>query len=458
MLRRMIHELNAVKAFAKKERLRRLEAEKLLGEFRKALSDRDAELEASATALTSTKTLLYEIMTAAPKGIILCTPDFIIRELNPAGGRKLGGRVEEIIGRSLDEFFPEASKFLSSKGDGEFSLDALKANDLSGSPITVEVQGFAGAFTSEFRYLLLFRDITDKVKEHERQRLFEQQIDEARRLEAIGALAAGIAHEINTPIQFIGDNLDFLKDALKNIHQSYTRYEVLRGAAASDDRYKAEVAEIEAFNQSIVLEKVVGDILSALADSRDGIRQVRDIVLLMKEFAHPGTGENEEADLNAIARNVVTLCRNRRKGIAEIELELTADLPLVKCRRGQIQQVILNILLNALDAVDEAKPPVGRIRIGTAFDNNYIKLSISDNGKGIPDSLRQKIYDPFFTTKPVGKGTGQGLALAKDFIVKGHHGRLGLIDIEGFATTFLIELPLKAVGVRPAMEGASAAA
>src|SRR3990167_33046 len=114
MLRRMIHELNAVKAFAKKERLRRLEAEKLLGEFRKALSDRDAELEASATALTSTKTLLYEIMTAAPKGIILCTPDFIIRELNPAGGRKLGGRVEEIIGRSLDEFLDRKSTRLNS--------------------------------------------------------------------------------------------------------------------------------------------------------------------------------------------------------------------------------------------------------------------------------------------------------------------------------------------------------
>lgn len=232
----MIHELNAAKAFAKKEQLRRLEVEKMLGEFRQALSDRDAELEASATALTSTKTLLYEIMTAAPKGIILCTPDFIIRELNPAGGRKLGGRVEDIIGRSLDEFFPEASKFLASKGDGEFSLDALNANDLSGSPITVEVQGFAGAFTSEFRYLLLFRDITDKLKEHERRRLFEQQIDEARRLEAIGALAAGIAHEINTPIQFIGDNLDYLKDALKNIHQSYTRYEKLRAAAADDER------------------------------------------------------------------------------------------------------------------------------------------------------------------------------------------------------------------------------
>lgn len=454
----MNHELDAVKAFAKKERLRRLEAEKLLAEFRRALSDKDAELEQSATALTSTKTLLYEIMTAAPKGIILCTPDFIIRELNPAGGRKLGGRVEDIIGRSLDEFFPEASTLLARKGDGEFSLDALKANDLSGSPITVEVQGFAGAFTSEFRYLLLFRDITDKLKEHERQRLFEQQIDEARRLEAIGALAAGIAHEINTPIQFIGDNLDYLKDALKDIHLSYTRYEALRAAAADDPRYASEIAGIEAFNRTIGLDRVIGDILSALSDSRDGIRQVRDIVLLMKEFAHPGTGEKEDADMNAIARNVARLCNNRRKGVAELELDLAADLPPVKCRRGQIQQVILNILLNALDAVDEARPAAGRVRIATAFDNNFVKLTISDNGKGIPDSLRQKIYDPFFTTKPVGKGTGQGLALAKDFVVKGHGGRLGLVDIDGFATTFLIELPLKTTGVGPAMEETSAAA
>ena len=426
------------------ERENRIAAERLLEKRAHELMQKNVQLEESAKALSATNTLLHEIMAAAPKGILLCTPDFIIREANPASERKLAGGRNDIIGKHLDVFFDGASKLLSATGDGEFSLDALQATDVHGKPLMIELHGFSGSLSSDLRYLLFFRDITDKIKEDRRRVSFERQIDEARRLEAIGALAAGIAHEINTPIQYIGDNLDFLKEGLKKIHFSYTRYEALRATAVAGNQFPELVAEIDTYNVKVNLSVLVADINAALSESREGIKQVRDIVLLMKEFAHPGTGEKEEADINKIVQNVVSISRNRNKGVAKIELALEDGLPPVKCRRGQIQQVILNILLNALDALDEAKIEQGRIRIATAHDDEFLKLSISDNGLGIPEALRQKIYDPFFTTKPVGKGTGQGLALAKDFIVKGHRGRLKLVDVEGFATTFLIELPFNA--------------
>jgi len=134
----------------------------------------------------------------------------------------------------------------------------------------------------------------------------------------------------------------------------------------------------------------------------------------------------------------------KRQDIAEVELDLADDLPSVSCRRGQIQQVILNMVLNSIDAIEDAKNRPAIIRIKTFSDAEAVHIQISDTGPGVPDNLAEKIFNPFFTTKPVGKGTGQGLALAKDFVVKGHGGLLKLINVERFSTTFQISLPLKA--------------
>ena len=135
--------------------------------------------------------------------------------------------------------------------------------------------------------------------------------------------------------------------------------------------------------------------------------------------------------------------QNRGKNTADIEANLDPDLPRVRCRKGQVQQVFLNLVINAIDAVDEAGKGRGRIEIETSAEDDYVQIYMSDTGCGVPETLKQKIFDPFFTTKPVGKGTGQGLALAKDTIVKGHGGKLTLVEKDGFATTFLIQLPLK---------------
>ncbi len=452
----MSDKLDLYKAIAEREKASRKEAERLLEEIGRMLYDKNQTLESTARELQTANNLLSEVMAVAPDGILLCSVDLTVRVGNTACQRHFGCDIAEIVGRQLSDFFPDAERIADHRA-GEFAFDRFTAQRADGAAFPVELRGYAGRINDQVSYLLTFHDITTRLAEEERRNDLEAQISEARRLEAIGALSAGIAHEINTPIQFIGDNLDYLGEALGQAYGSYKRYEALRAAVKDDDRYTDLVAEVDAFNSSIGLADLTNEVMAALTESRDGIRQVRDIVLLMKEFAHPGAIEKEATNLNDIARNVATLCRNQQKGVAEIEFDLAEDLPLVQCRRGQVQQVVLNLVVNALGAVRDADAEQGRILIKTAWSGGRARLSVSDTGPGVPEELRQKIFDPFFTTKPVGKGTGQGLALAKDCIVKGHGGCLCLTDVDGFATTFLIDLPIDAAEVAGHSAGQGAA-
>ncbi|MEZ5894634.1 MAG: ATP-binding protein [Parvularculaceae bacterium] len=438
----MLEEIATLYRIIKREKESRRHAEQLLEQKSRELFDKTAELEKAANKFKSVNTLLSEILSVAPDIIITCHGDFTIHGCNRAGETALGLSENALISRSVDDFLPGLSADLKKRGVGPFFLENRRACGVNGDSFPVEIRGHVGPIGDNINYLVFFHDISHRLNADDKRKKMEQQVDEARRLEAIGALSAGIAHEINTPIQFIGDNLDYLEDALRSIHKSYKSYDALKTAAEAASVCCDAVARVEELNQSISLPNLIKEINAALGESREGIKQVRDIVLLMKEFAHPGTDDKDAVDLNAIVSNVVAICRNRRKHIADVELKLDPALPRVRCRKGQVQQVVLNIVLNAIDAIDEKQSGKGRIEIETRAGEQNVELLISDTGAGVPQSLKEKIFDPFFTTKPVGKGTGQGLALAKDCIVKGHGGKLSLIDKESFATTFLIELPL----------------
>ncbi len=438
----MLDELQSLARIVEREKTARKAAEDLLEKRTRELTTKSEELERSATKFRSVNALLSEIMMVAPDMIITCFEDFSIHGGNASAQRILGRSDKDFLDRSIDDFLPGLSADLKKRPNGPFFIENRRACRHSGETFPVEIRGHVGPIGDNIRYLLFFHDITRRLSANDKRKVMEQQMDEARRLEAIGALSAGISHEINTPIQFIGDNLDYLEDALRNIHKSYRHYDTLKAAAVDAGLFEAEVKAVEDFNGQINLGNLIGEINAALSESRDGIKQVRDIVLLMKEFAHPGTDDKDEVDLNAIITNVIAICRNRRKNVADVELKLDPDLPRVRCRKGQLQQVILNLVLNAIDAIDEAKKGRGKIEIETRAGDANVEIYLSDTGCGVPQSLKEKIYDPFFTTKPVGKGTGQGLALAKDCVVTGHGGKLGLYEKENYATTFLIELPL----------------
>ncbi|NHK27302.1 PAS domain S-box protein [Parvularcula flava] len=438
--------MNAIIA---RERASRKQAEALLESKSLELFENSRRLQASQAKLEYSISVLSEFMNHAPDGVILCTDDFRIHICNRHSCQLTGHVHDSLINQSVDKLVHNLSLMLNRTKSGNFTFDRQLLTRADGETRVVDIKGYKGPIGRECHYILIIQDITEKLEEERQHQKMASQMEEARRLEAIGALSSGIAHEINTPIQFIGDNIDYLGEALQLINQSYQRYEKLRAAASDIEPLNDLVSEIDAFNSSVNLVTMIGEIRASLDDARAGIRQVRDIVRLMKEFAHPGTGDKSPVDLNEVVRNVVTISRNQQKNIATISLQLDETLPPVLCRRSQIQQTVLNLVLNAIDAVAETQQGTGDVAIRSCYDEEQAHLFISDTGNGIPPALRERIFDPFFTTKPVGKGTGQGLALAQDYIVTGHQGRLSLVEIEGFATTFRISLPLHTADITP---------
>ena len=382
------------------------------------------ELSALADFADNSDLYFAHMMQATPDGVLICGSDLTVLYANRRASDQFQYGQAELRGLPISHLIPGLGTSLLG-GAGSFQLDAaISGNRKNGTSFPLELSGYRNSAQLNGAYILFVHDITARVKNQTRQNEIQEQIDETRRLESIGSLSAGIAHEINTPIQFVGDNLDYMSEALAHVFQACQNYSAAQRAQGAQCTYDAQISEIS----------------DALTESREGIKQVRDIVLLMKQFAHPGSGGMASTDLNEIVHNVVNICRNRWKHVGKVQLDLQEFLPKVLCRVGQIQQVILNLTMNAIDAIEEEGLAERRICIETDYDENYVTVNISDTGRGIPDDIKAKIFDPFFTTKPVGKGTGQGLALAKDVIIKGHGGRLKLVDKPGFATTFQIQL------------------
>lgn len=260
---------------------------------------------------------------------------------------------------------------------------------------------------------------------------------QSSRLASVGQLAAGIAHEINTPIQYLGDNLRFFETAIKTIAAAFDR---LRTAAAVSEEVSAR---IERTLEEADLPYLLEELPVAARQSLDGVEHVARIVRSMKEFSHPGTTAKVMTDLNRAIESTLIVTTNEWKHTAKVEKNLAEDLPKILCLPADINQVLLNLVVNASQAL-EGREGQGLIRVGTRRDGDAVEIRIADNGPGVPDALRERIFDPFFTTKAVGKGTGQGLAIAMDVVVKKHGGRLTLEDTPGGGATFVVRLPIAA--------------
>ena len=274
------------------------------------------------------------------------------------------------------------------------------------------------------------------------QRSLEAQLAHAHKLEAIGQLAAGIAHEINTPIQYIGDNTHFLKDAFTSLSVEGKALDELLGIAEAVAPEKT--ARIRGTLAELGLDYLRDEIPKAIEQTLLGTEQVGRIVHAMKEFAHPGVEEMTPFDLNNAVETTMTVARNEWKYVAEVVTELQPDLPLVPGYPGEINQALLNLIVNAAHAIEDSHKPEGqrgRIVIKTSLVNGDVQVSVADDGCGIPERIRHRIFDPFFTTKPPGKGTGQGLSLVHACVVKRHHGRIWVDSEPGQGTKFTLALP-----------------
>jgi signal transduction histidine kinase len=273
-------------------------------------------------------------------------------------------------------------------------------------------------------------------------------------LESLGRLAAGLAHEINSPIQFVGDNARFLEDAYAELIRVV---EVYRGLLDTSNpigwnERQERVREAEAGIDFDYLQK---EIPSAVEQTMEGIHRVSTIVRAMKAFSHPGHKEQVPADLNEAVEATVTVTRHQVSDVADLHLEL-ADLPPVRCNIADLNQVFLNLIVNAADAIEETGRR-GVITVATALDGGDVVVRISDTGGGIPDDLRPKIFDPFFTTKDVGRGSGQGLPLSRGVVQEGHGGSLTVESVVGEGTTFAVRIPVDGVPLDVVPTGASEA-
>jgi len=275
------------------------------------------------------------------------------------------------------------------------------------------------------------------------RRHLEDGLRQAQKLEAVGQLAAGIAHEINTPTQYVTDNTTFLKDSWASVGEILALAQTLQAESPATSPETA-IDRLRQSAQAADLGYLLQEVPLAIAQSLDGLQRIAQIVRAMKEFSHPGSAEKIPTDINKAIETTITVARNEWKYVAEMVTDFDATLPAVPCFVGEFNQVILNLIVNAAHAIRDAggEEHKGKITIATRHHGHSATVIISDTGAGIPEAIRSRIFEPFFTTKQVGKGTGQGLALAHSVIVKKHAGTIRFDSEIGKGTTFFIRLPL----------------
>ncbi len=402
------------------------------------VSSRTEELERSREMFK----LMAESTRAIPFTLDLTRGCFTYLGAQPIGGIALGeaepsqpGELEALIPRStnselrrhFDECTPGLFEFLT-----PFEPPAGPRSEVRWTGTCEYAQG-----AKVLRGLLL--DVTEV-------RRLARELTAAQKLESIGRLAAGVAHEINTPVQFVSDNVQFVRSALTDLDAVIAAYRALHGALPRTDEAAAALRQISELEESADIDYLMRNLPPALDSALEGLGRIATIVRSMKVFAHPDQAQKTEADLNQAIRSTLVVARNEYKYVARIDAEY-GDLPPVPCHPGEINQVVLNLIVNAAHAIGDVVAGTGElgvITLRTRCDGDAVEISVGDSGTGIPESIRDKIFDPFFTTKSVGVGTGQGLAIARSIIVKKHGGSLRFESGSGKGTTFYIRLPLVA--------------
>lgn len=277
-------------------------------------------------------------------------------------------------------------------------------------------------------------------------RLTQVQLLQAQKMESIGQLAAGIAHEINTPTQYVCDNVGFVKTATTSLIALLDTALALIDTTRETFAEEPTLREFDTIRKRTKVEFLCRQLPSALDESLEGLGHITKIVAAMKEFSHPSHNEKEMVDVRDVINTTATVARNEWKYVAELETHFEHELPKLPCLRDSIGQAILNLIVNAAhaiaDTIQQGIKEKGHIIISAALNGEHIEIRVKDDGSGIPVGIQDRIFDPFFTTKAVGKGTGQGLSIVYSTVVDKHKGQILCESEEGVGTTFILLLPL----------------
>jgi PAS domain S-box-containing protein len=386
---------------------------------------------------------LLETTNAVPWELDASSPDMPFTYIGPQAASLFGTPADSWSTRAAwstllepEDVGPVARAFEQAAVEQQDRVIEFRIRRPSGRPLWIRalIAPVPGAASAKVRGFMF--DVTERVQ-------LEMELRQAHKLESVGRLASGVAHEINTPIQFVSDSVHFVKDTMTDVIGTLNRYRQLDAAATPSDLAR-EVADVHQAAQAADLEYFAENAPPALERALDGLGRVATIVRSMKQFAHPDAQGKALADLNAALDSTLIIARNEYKEVADTELRL-GDLPSVHCHVGELNQAFLNIVVNAAHAIGDvvkAGGTRGVITVVTRREGDDAVVEISDTGGGIPVEVQPRIFDPFFTTKGVGRGTGQGLAIAHRSVVEKHHGSLSFRTELGRGTTFVIRVPI----------------
>jgi len=402
--------------------------------------------------------LIQRLLEAMPSLLIGVDADGNINQWNAAAENTFGvtagkslrrpfmesiGQLQDVIGSAVEQIRCCNTVYLE-------QVDYQRPDGVKGVLKLTFTALFEGGNYAGF--LLLGEDISEQIRMEQQRRL-------GQKMEAIGELAAGIAHEINTPMQYIGDNIRFLKDGFTDILKLIACYDgAMRAISQGRLTLEEGLSDIRQCEEDADIGFLRDEAPQAIAQTLEGVAHVSKIVGAMKELSHPGTEEKVLIDINKGIDNTVTVCRNEWKYVADLEMELDPDLPMIHVL-PEVNQVFLNIIVNAAQAIAENPPKnsgdKGHIHISTCCANDMIEIRIRDSGPGIPRDQQVKIFNPFFTTKDPGKGTGQGLAISHHIICNRLNGRIFVESEPGQGAIFIIQLPVGEEGIERREERAT---
>lgn len=418
----------------------------------------NSEEKRSQAALKESEEKFSAMANSAQDAIVMVNQDEEVIFWNMASESMFGFEVQDIVGQRLDDWIePGASREefsrlvteLTRPGMGRSTGRTIELNALkkSGAAFPIELSISSLQLKGLWHVIGIIRDISERRKAEQERQLMEVQLRQAQKLESIGQLAAGISHEINTPTQFVGDNTQFLKEAFADLKGLIDSYRELVRELEGRDGAEALVGRVREQEAEIDLEFLEEEIPRAIDQAIEGVGRIGKIVRAMKEFSHPGLVGKVETDINRAIRTTLEVSRNEWKYVAEIRIDLAEDLPKILCVPDQINQVFLNLIVNAAHAIadhlESSAERMGTIGITTRLVDEHVEVRVSDSGTGVPEEIKGRIFDPFFTTKAVGKGTGQGLCIAYTTVVEQHGGTLGVEDNPGGGALFVARLPVR---------------
>ncbi len=435
-----------------RERQARKQAEALLERKSLELYRANQELKGAVEALEASSSRLAAILDHTFAGILVVDEQGAMIEVNRAAKAMFGRGRDNTIGARVLDWIEQDSRPICEAAQ----VCRIDADGCQRSEVWHEVRGRradGSSFPLEFvitrldlseghHKIWILRDLTQQREAEAVQKALEQDLQRAQRLEALGTMAGGVAHEINTPVQFIGSNLAYLSDAFGDLLTVVDSYRDLRstallGADPSEALTKAAKAEEDAD-----LNGLIADIPEAINQTEEGVIRVSKIVEAIKEFAHSGSETQAAIDVNRTIDSTIEVSRGAWGCFAEVRTSFAEGLPSIIGDPGKFQQVILNLITNAAQAIEDSETrSKGVIEIGTRLDGCDVAIEVKDDGCGIPKHLHERVFEPFFTTREVGKGTGQGLALSYKTVTEHLGGTISLSSDEGLGASFVVRVP-----------------